>query len=262
MEGGPVSKVAGGWCVVGLGALLALGGCSSEDPTTPTASSGAEASTPAATGSAPAPAPAPAPPKAGQWDPGQWEPAVQISLTRLSDAEREQWRADYLDSLTQDLDGPAPAVALERWVNPRGEHDEVMTLCMTDSGFPVEVDNGGISYPMGPPPAEQLSAWSLAWYTCNARFTPDPDYSQDWTEAQIGLVYDYWDQYFIPCMEAHGYPINRAQQPSRETYVSTFFTPQRTWWPNNYLGALAPAEQGRLEPVCPPYPPDATFFGS
>lgn len=257
-----MSKAVGGGCAVVLVMAVALGACSSEEPPreAPTEPPGAAPSTPAAT--KPAASPGAPTVQAGQWDPSQWDPTVQISAIRLSEAEREQWRTDYLSSRAQDLDGPAPSVALVRWVHPRGEHDEVMSACMTDSGFPVKVDNGGISYPMGPPPAEQQSAWSLAWYTCTAQFTPDPDYMQDWTEGQIGLVYDYWDQYFIPCMEAHGYPINRAQQPSRETYVSTFFTPQRTWWPNDYLAVLPPAERERLEPVCAPYPPDEFFFGS
>lgn len=197
-----------------------------------------------------------------QWDPKEWKPTVSITPNRLSDAEREAWRKNYLESLADDLDGPAPDVTLERWVEPNAEWDQAMSECMSDSGFAVEVDNGAIRYPMGAPPADQLTAWNLAWYSCNAQFTPDPDYSQDWTEEQIGLVYDYWDQHFIPCMEAHGVPVNRTQQPSRESYIATFFTPERTWWPNRYLEGLPESQREQLELTCPPYPPPEVMYGT
>lgn len=197
-----------------------------------------------------------------QWDPASWEPTVVVTLSRLSEVEREQWRDDHLARLADDLDGPAPEVPLERWVEPNAEWDHAMSECMAESGFVVEVDGGAIRYPGGPPPAEQLSAWDLAWYTCNARFTPDPDYAQDWTEEQIGLVYDYWDQYFIPCMDAHGVTVNRAQQPSRESYVDTFYTSQRTWWPNEYLETLPDSQRDQVEASCPPFPPPEVFYGN
>lgn len=245
-----------------LALAVMLGACSSPEPPpeVPAGPSDAADPPPAVTGPA-GPDVTPTS-QVGQWDPGQWQPTVQISATRLSEAEREAWRVNHLEEAARELDGPAPEVSLERWVHPRGEWDAVMSECMTDSGFLVEVDNGAISYPGGPPPAEQRSAWNLAWYTCKARFTPDPDYVQDWTEGQIGLVYDYWDQYFIPCMEAHGVPVNRSQQPSRDTYISTFYTPERSWWPTNYLSMLPQSQREQLEPVCAPYPPDEAFFGS
>lgn len=254
------------WGAGVIAALVLLSSCSSGDaPASPSrnAASPAESSPQeAAPSQQTAPSQQPQSTAPGAWNPNLWEPTVQVNITRLSEDERQAWRSDYLDGFAADLDGPAPEVALERWVHPRAEWDAVMTTCMTDSGFPIEVEDGSIDYPAGPPPADQLSAWDLAWFTCNARFTPDPDYSQDWTEAQIGLVYDYWDQYFIPCMEAHGVPVNRSQQPSRATYISTFFTPERTWWPDQYLTMLPQAQQEQLEPVCPPYPPDEAFFGS
>lgn len=256
---GKARTVTRAWKAGVLVSVLVLGACSSEQQqSAPTGPSGAaESQTTGATGSSGIPSG-----QVGQWDPNQWDPTVRISLRKVSETERAQWREDYLAQNARDLDGPPPTVQLERWVHPHSEHDEVLTRCMTESGFPVEVDAGGIDYPAGSPPAEQQSAWSLAWYVCNARFTPDPDYMQDWTEAQIGLVYDYWEQYFIPCMAAHGYPISTATMPSRETYIATFFTLERTWWPNETLLGLQRSERERLEPVCSPYPPSETFFGS
>lgn len=240
---------------------VALGGCQSQGtdsrqetedtPTGPTTAPGASDSVESGEG---------VPDQ--RWDPKEWAPTVSISLNRLSDAEREAWRASYLDGLADDLDGPAPEVALERWVEPHAEWDQAISTCMGESGFPVEVDGGSISYPMGVPPDDQLSAWDLAWYTCNARFTPDPDYSQDWTEEQIGLVYDYWDQYFIPCVEEHGIAVNRTQQPSRESYVSTFFAGERNWWPSRYLETLPETQREQVESVCPPLPPPEAMYGT
>lgn len=59
-------------------------------------------------------------------------------------------------------------------------------------------------------------AFNAAAYTCEARHTLDPVFQQEWNdEQQLGLIFDYWAQYFLPCMDAQGYLIptgNNAHQ--------------------------------------------------
>lgn len=76
------------------------------------------------------------------------------------------------------------------------------------------------------------------------------------------MVYDYWDQYFIPCMEAQGYPIDTSNQPTREAYVAAFHTPERiSWWPSQKFDEQSLEVQKALVEVCPPYPPDEAMYG-
>lgn len=201
---------------------------------------------------------------AGQWDPASWEPTVRIAPRTFTEAEREQFRVDWLASWAEarDLVEP-PAVELVRWTIGNSDYGEAVGACLIEHGFAAVHDGfGGFHFPDGIP-AAQDQAFALASYTCEARYTPDPGYRQDWTEDQLGLVYDYWEQYFIPCMGAHGHEISTAGMPSREAYVAAFFTPERiSWWPNDAFFGLSGEEQGRLLPACPPYPPDDIFYGS
>lgn len=64
-------------------------------------------------------------------------------------------------------------------------------------------------------------------YVCQAQYPMDPGFAQDWTDEQLGIVYDYWEQYYIPCMEAHGHPVDDTDKPSRETYIAAFHTQDR-----------------------------------
>lgn len=101
-------------------------------------------------------------------------------------------------------------------------------------GLPAVSDGDTGTYVEPGVPESQEEALDLASYVCGAQYPLDPVFAQDWTQDQLRLAYDYWDQYCIPCMEAHGYTISRADQPSRETYVAAFHTSERiSWWPNS-----------------------------
>lgn len=122
-------------------------------------------------------------------------------------------------------------------------------------------ETGGIAVPGGVPAAQEAS-WNLAMYTCESQYTPDPRYRQEWTPEQLGLLYDYWEQYFIPCLAAHGHPVDTTDRPSREAWVAAFPTVDRLpWYPPDTYFLLNPEERDRLAGVCPPSPPDDVFYG-
>ena|SRR5690606_34362110 len=89
---GKARTVTRAWKAGVLVSVLVLGACSSEQQqSAPTGPSGAaESQTTGATGSSAIPSG-----QVGQWDPNQWDPTVRISLRKVSETERAQWREDY-----------------------------------------------------------------------------------------------------------------------------------------------------------------------
>lgn len=214
---------------------------------------------------APAPeAPSEAPASEGSWDPAAWVPTVRVTPVVFSEAERDRERAERLAKLAEDsgIDSP-PEVELVRWTTTQSEYGEARATCLQEAGFPAVHDGfGGTFYEPGVPEAQD-QALALAGYVCEAQYSPDPALRQDWSEEQLGVIYDYWDQYYIPCMAAHGVTISTADQPSRATYIAAFHSADRvSWWPSNFFFGLSPDEQARLKAVCPPYPPADVFYGS
>ncbi len=197
-----------------------------------------------------------------QWDPSEWQPTVTIVAPTFTDQERQTWLEDvYLPMYADDLDGPPPDVAVVRWTETFADYGTAIEQCLGERGFRVEHDGSG-GFRMAIPP-QQEQAYYVARYTCNAMYPINPVFLQERTPKQLGLLYDYWDQYFIPCLEAHDIKVNLANKPSREVYISTFHTPDRAdWWPSDYLAMLPPDDRARIEPLCPPQPPPEVFYGT
>lgn len=200
-------------------------------------------------------------PMPGQWDPGAWEPTVSVVAPTFSEEERLMWLEQRLDMYADDLDGPPPEVATVRWTESLADYGTAIEQCLAEQGFTVEHDGRG-GFNMAIPP-QQEKAYYTARYVCNAMYPINPVFAQEWSPEQLGLLYDYWDQYFIPCLAAHDVLVNTTNKPSREVYISKFHTPDRTdWWPSDYLAMLPSGDRARIEPVCPPQPPPEVFYGT
>lgn len=198
------------------------------------------------------------------WDPMSWEPTVKITPFVMTEDEKIAWRSDRLKSdATNDEIDPVPDAELVRWSANRNEWTQAMADCLTEAGFPTKPDFVDSSLNAETIPESQQTAFDLAFYTCDAKYMLDPVLAQEWTAEQLGLTYDYWEQYFIPCMAAHGVEISQSKKPTREAFVAAFHTPNRyDWWPNEKLAEQAPARRAAIAPQCPPYVPAAFFFGS
>jgi len=142
------------------------------------------------------------------------------------------------------------------------EQNELLAGCLREIGFPAHAEpGGGIRYDPGVPEA-QSDALDDANYACESQYPLDPQYFTDLDEEQDGLLYDYWDQYFVPCMEAHGHSISREKQPSRESFVATIGTAEYAgWWPTETFDVLPFDEKEAVGDACPPYPPDEHLYG-
>lgn len=197
-----------------------------------------------------------------QWDPQSWTPTVKVQPVQMSESEKEQAYQQLLEQRAAELDGPAPDVKRVAWMDSHHEHFAAQAKCEREAGYPaVQHPSGGLIYEEGIPES-QKKAHDLASFTCMAQYPLDPTRQQDWREEQLGLVYDYWDQYFIPCMAAHGHPVDSSSKPSRAAYIAAFNTPDRiSWWPTETMDRLPLEEQERLVPVCSPLPPDSAMYG-
>lgn len=222
-----------------------------------------------ATGCSPSSTPEPAGPTtqptslSAQWLPSSWKPTVAITMPTLTEGERVERRAEWLTrNWSDESAAEPPEVDLVRWTSTWDEHYAAMAECLQAAGFPaVESSGPGIEYEHGVPESQD-AALNLAWHTCASQYSIDPAFLQDWTPEQVGLVYDYWGEYFIPCMAAHEHPIDTSGEPSREAYVAAFHTSERIdWWPSMEFDVLPRAEREALVDVCPPYPPSDVMYG-
>ncbi|MFP7706741.1 hypothetical protein [Trueperella sp. LYQ141] len=231
--------------VVGLFGLVACGGGSSESEV-PSSSSSKEAV------------------DLSKWNPHEWKPTVKVSLPVMSDSEKRQWLRSYLANLARsdNISNPPEGIEPIRFATSRKEYHEELAACLTDRGFNAKAGPDGGTYYSPGVPDSQTEALNLAWYECNALYPPDPAFVTDWNEDQLALVYDYWTQYYTPCMADAGYTVDNSKQPTKELFIEKFFTPDRiNWWPSNFSGLLPMDEQWELVEHCPPYPPDEFMYG-
>lgn len=190
-------------------------------------------------------------------------PEHPIEHKSYTDEERLAWRDSYLEmraSEGEGIDDP-PDVPLVRWVNSLQEYDSALASCMTEQGFPARVYfGGGLEYTPGVPDS-QRNALDRAWYICDAKYTPIPAIMTDWSDDQFGMLYDYWSEALVPCLESYGVPVSPAPV-TRETFIASFHDVD--WSPDHALvGApLSEEEKYHVMEQCPQYPPAKYFYGS
>lgn len=227
--------------------LMAVGGC---------AAGGSDSGSAGATSHGTAVA------QASEWDPNTWKAKIKISPRYHTEEEklafREKWlkrHADYWG-----IEDP-PNVPLVEWQESSEEEDRKMAECLTSKGFGFHVTpKGGIASD-GSIPESQEQAYQLASYECYAMYFLNPEFLTDWSEEQLRVVWDYWDEYYIPCLAAHGYKVDISERPARETYVAKFHTdPEHRWWPNNG-GSLEFQIPVEVWKVCPSDPPATELYG-
>ena len=110
-------------------------------------------------------------------------------------------------------------------------------------------------------PEAQNGSFNLATHECYSKYFLDPEFLANLTEDQLRVQWDYWDEYYIPCLAAHGYKVDISERPARETYATTFYSDaEHRWWPNN-KGSLSFQITPEVMKVCPERPPITEFYG-
>jgi len=185
----------------------------------------------------------------------QWERAYQEELDQVVVDHRQ-----YLTELPTD-------VKFVRFIRP-DEYGQVHVDCLAKQGFMAKVDSdGGISY--GDYPAEQTPALEMAGFRCTVEYPVHPRYSQQPTESQIKIIYDYMVKELVPCLAREGYQVDATSVPTWETFRATF-QKDGSWAPYDTVikkqneeraanGGVAPkgasAEWERINKACPQDPP-------
>lgn len=84
----------------------------------------------------------------------------------------------------------------------------------------------------------------------------------DLNPDQLGMLWDYWTEAYLPCLSAHGASV-QTDYPTREAFIADFYSEQR-WWAENNIPLTEWGERKLTEvyKACPVYPPTEYFFGS
>lgn len=87
------------------------------------------------------------------------------------------------------------------------------------------------------------------------KYPLDPQYTQPLTDERLAIVYDYFVEELVPCLEAEGYPI--PDPPSKAQFIDTYFSTEN-WHPFALaFGAsrYSQEEYYRVYALCPQWPP-------
>jgi hypothetical protein len=171
-------------------------------------------------------------------------PVVEQTLT--DDAEIQRVIDTKWDSFHERYPGiTRPDVAIQKVINP-DDWGDVVGQCMRDDGFPdVKVENGQVGWTSE---TGQESALQLAFFVCEARFPIDPKYTRDLTDAQWGLLFDYYVTTLVPCLSTFGYEI--PDPPSRTAFIENHGAGDAAWAPYMFVDAGA-ENWDELNATCP-----------
>ncbi|MDO5646164.1 MAG: hypothetical protein Q4G21_10840 [Dermabacter sp.] len=192
-----------------------------------------------------------------------WAPKESIKHRTYTEAEKWERRQQWLASMASEMniENP-PEIDLIRWTTTPQDTGQAEAACLTEAGFPATYDevSGGVVFGDGGVPDSQTGALYNASFTCYSQYTRVPGLLTDWSTDQLGMLYDYWTEAFVPCVEARGYTVE--EPPSREVYVDTFFEFRDDQWrPEDALKLLPQAEREEVGKACPVMPASEHFYG-
>lgn len=192
-----------------------------------------------------------------EWNVESWKPSEPVTARTWSEPEKQAWRTSWLSKMAKDMGVKnPPKVELVRWITLE---DDALAECVTQQGFPAKNRNGGLEF--DGVSGSQESALNLAEYTCMAKYSFEPKYVQEWSPQQLGVLYDYWSEYLVPCLAAFGRPSSQ-EVPSREKFISSFHSPDRVDWnPGRVVESSTLPEDADMRAACPATPPAKYFYG-
>lgn len=139
------------------------------------------------------------------------------------------------------------------------ELNTVWSDCMHEQGFDVSITFDGGQAPPIDLPDSQGDAYALANYICYAKYPVDQS-TYIFGDEQIRIVYMYYIDRLVPCLEANGYPVDDV--PSEATFRATFQSDP--WTPYKAVDAakLSDASWLSLNRSCPQQPSDDILYPS
>lgn len=163
---------------------------------------------------------------------------------------------DHLEGFWDELglDGERPDVPLVREVDD-DEWRVVRADCMTQEGFPPRVnsESAGLNWEV---PAEQVDAFDLATYTCEAKYPRRMDYLQPYSPEHLATIYAWFEQETIPCLAAAGYQVGEV--PTLEVFRQGYSPQNGFWTPDTSVPGGVPVA---VQEGCPHMPPLDVLYG-
>jgi hypothetical protein len=124
---------------------------------------------------------------------------------------------------------PPQDVKFVRFLNP-DEYATVNVDCLAAQGFTATVTfDGGIDF--GDYPGEQTPALLEATFRCAVQYPVHPKYSQPHTEEQIRVMYEYYKDELVPCLNREGYSVPPTDVPTWETFLASYSSKDGGWVP-------------------------------
>ncbi len=164
-------------------------------------------------------------------------------------------RDDLLDALWEitDLEGPRPEVELIREVSDK-EWMTVHIECMTQAGFPPKSQGDqGVGWEV---PADQVEAFDLANFTCEAQYPRRMELMQPYTPDQLNIMYQWMVDETIPCLAREGYEVSDV--PTLESFRQGYSPQQGFWTPDSGVPGGVPIG---VQEKCSHMPPPEILYG-
>ncbi len=191
-------------------------------------------------------------------------PSMQPSVTPTApagsldgDMERDQAEEYWEFVVSMYPDATRPEAERVRFISP-DEWAQVQVDCLNGEGFRAEASSDGGLAPSAQIPEAQMEGYAIARYICTVKYPFDPKYLAPISPEQIDLVYDYYVDTLIPCLEREGYPVD--DPPSRALFRDTYETEDR-WMPYEVLLGSSQSEWDRVGGICPQMPSASYLFG-
>lgn len=166
----------------------------------------------------------------------------------------EEQRQEYRES-NPNIPDPRE-VPLVRMVSA-AEEPSLQVECMEEAGFAATAaPDGTVRYP--DVPADQAEALNQAAYVCTMSYWVDPrESSYQLPEGVAGVLYDYFVQEAVPCLEESGNPVDK-DIPSKQAWVEARGRGEVTWSPFDAITRSQPSPERWTAVIeqCPELPPD------
>lgn len=164
-------------------------------------------------------------------------------------------REDLLDVWWEEsgLAGDRQDVALVREVRTE-EWTSVHSTCMTEAGFPPDMDPDGSMSWVTPP--DQAGSFELARFTCRAQYPESLALQQPYDLEQLEVIYQWFEVETLPCYAEHGYPVSGL--PSLQAFVDSYGPDRGMWLPRQGVeGGTVPRD---VIESCPHLPPREQLY--
>jgi len=179
-------------------------------------------------------------------------------LPSYDEDDLSRWQQENLDAAQRELGiVDPPDTHLVRYVTQE-EWASAQVDCLTEAGFAAVESGGGMD--LTRVPDEQKgpnSPLHRALYACQAEYPVDPRYSVAPNRAQLDVMYSYFVDDLIPCLQGEGVDA-LDEPPSRSKFIDDSATEGRVVWSpyaDAYFMTITSEQWEQLNAVCPSQTP-------